>query len=123
MLWVGLGGFLGAIARHGLSKLIPRGVSGSLPLGTLCTNVLGCLLLGLIGSLLAQREGDQQTARQFLCVGLLGGFTTYSAFGLESFELMRNGEHGMVALYVGASLGLGIAAVWLGSLLARSLGG
>ena len=85
LLLVGAGGFLGAIARYAVTLLLsPAGSTSRLPLGTLVVNVSGCLAIGLLAGL-GERTGFLTAdARLFLLTGLLGGYTTYSAFALES---------------------------------------
>jgi CrcB protein len=84
------------------------------PLGTLLVNVLGCLLIGLLAGLAEARDLFSHEMRLFLFVGLLGGFTTFSTFGLESFELLRAGNWGMALANVSAQVFLSLAAVWAG---------
>ena len=100
----GAGGFVGAISRYGISQLFAS------PWATLGVNVAGCLLIGVLQPLLKDRE----LALAFLVPGVLGGFTTFSAFGHETHELARQGTPGLAALYVVSSVLLGLGAVWLG---------
>ncbi|MDJ0520731.1 MAG: fluoride efflux transporter CrcB [Planctomycetota bacterium] len=120
LLFVGLGGFLGAVGRHGLSGLTQR-LAGSpwFPVGTLTVNVLGCLCIGLLGGLAEVRGAFTPERQAFLLTGLLGGFTTFSAFGYETVELLRVGQTGSAVLNVALQLGVGFAAVWLGLALGR----
>lgn len=115
ILLVGLGGCLGSIARYKLSGLIWHiSPQERFPIGTFTVNVLGCLVVGLLAGA-AERFGVfGSDARLFLFIGLLGGFTTFSAFGLEATSLLRRGDLATAALYAGASVLLGITAVWLG---------
>src|SRR5688572_20257711 len=108
-LLVGAGGFLGAAARYGLSLALQRWTA-SFPWATLGINVAGCLLIGLLLPLL---EGKPSWL-VFVVPGLLGGFTTFSAFGYETWRLADGGRGGLAAAYVAASVGIGLAAVWLG---------
>lgn len=115
ILLVGLGGFLGSVARYVLAGLILHmSAQQRLPLGTLVVNVLGCLFVGVLAGLAERHELFGPDARLFLFTGLLGGFTTFSAFGLEAMYLIRRGDLGIAALYAGGSLLFGITAVWLG---------
>lgn len=115
MLLVGLGGFLGAIARYKLGGLVLHMTAqGRFPFSTLTVNVLGCLVAGVLAGLAARHHAFGPDTRLFLFTGLLGGFTTFSAFGLEAVHLIRRGDMAMAALYAGASVVLGITAVWLG---------
>ncbi|KFN48710.1 fluoride efflux transporter CrcB [Arenimonas composti] len=116
-LWVGLGGALGAIARYGVSLAL-AGSAARFPWPTFAVNVLGCLLIGLVAGVLA-RAPDGDTLRLFVVTGVLGGFTTFSAFGLETLTLMRRGDAALAAVYVLGSVGVCLFAVWLGSRLAE----
>ena len=114
-LLVGIGGFLGAIARYRLGGAVLHWSGDARMLsGTFAVNVSGCLVAGLLAGLAARHHLLTADARLFLFTGLLGGFTTFSAFGLETVGLLRRGELGVAALYAGGSVLLGLAAVWLG---------
>lgn len=118
-LLVGLGGALGAMARFGAGRLIGRmmGVAG-FPYATLAVNISGGFLMGLLVGWLASRgEGDGW--RQFLGVGVLGGFTTFSAFSLEIMLMLERGETATAAIYVLASVLMSVCALALGLWLAR----
>ena len=112
-LWVGLGGFIGSMARSGVSMAIGPIAPGRFPWATFAVNCLGCLLIGLLVGTFS-RPAVPESVRLFLVTGILGGFTTFSAFGLESVALLRRGETGLAALYILGSVAVGIAAVWLG---------
>jgi CrcB protein len=84
------------------------------PYSTFAVNILGCLVIGLLAGLVERYELFGQGTRLFLFTGLLGGFTTFSAFGLDAIFLVRRGELLVAALYAGASVVLGVTAVWLG---------
>src|SRR5262245_52675819 len=119
---VGLGGFIGTVFRYALGGWVRRLEPGAdFPWGTLLVNVLGCLAIGLIGALSETRGAPTGTTRAFLFIGVLGGFTTFSAFGYETFQLMRYGQAGGAALNVGLQVAIGIGAVWGGHALARLL--
>lgn len=108
MIWqvllVGLGGGLGAMCRHLTGVALPK--PDGFPVGTLVVNLLGCFLIGLALNL----EGR---TRLFAVTGFLGGFTTYSAFGMESLQLMKSNPN-QALLYLGLHLLAGLAAVWFG---------
>lgn len=112
MTWllVALGGALGSLARHGLGLAL----AGLAPAGTLAANVAGC---GLIGFLHARLGSD--AARALLMAGFCGGFTTWSAFGLETFRLLAEGRVAAGAGYAGLTLSLGLGAVAAGWHLGR----
>ena len=115
VLLVGLGGFLGAIARYKLGGLLLHMTAQDrFPFGTFAVNVLGCLAVGILAGVAERYEVIGPEARLFLFTGLLGGFTTFSAFGLEAVFLIRRGDLGVAALYAGGTVVLGITAVWLG---------
>ncbi len=114
-LLVGLGGFIGSIARYHLGGVIlHRFAEWRFPFSTFCVNVLGCLVIGALGALAEHLNAFSPASRLFLFTGLLGGFTTFSAFGYEGFFLLRRGEMAMAAAYAGLSILCGFAAVWLG---------
>lgn len=112
LLLVGMGGFLGSILRYSLGEL----VHGTLrvPAGTLAVNVTGCLLIGLVGGWSDTHGLLGQSARLFLVVGILGGFTTFSAFGYETMLLARNREMAIALANILLQVALGLLAVWAG---------
>lgn len=117
-LLVGLGGAFGSVLRFSLSTWMnglssAEGGAASFPTGTLAVNLLGCLCIGLIAGLLEHRE-SADPLRLLIMTGVLGGFTTFSAFGLETFGLLRAHEPLMALSYVTASVIGGLALVWLG---------
>jgi CrcB protein len=114
VLIVGIGGFIGSIARYLLSGVAQRCVTGSFPLGTLIVNVLGCLAIGFVWYLVDFRAWSNPQVRVFVTAGMLGGFTTFSAFGLETFALMRVGQNVLAAANVAGNVALGLAAVAIG---------
>jgi len=116
-----LGGGVGACLRHALALLMGRAFPGNWPWGTLGINVLGGFFMGLFVGWLAAKggEGGSQSLRLLLATGLLGGFTTYSAFSLEVFNLFGRQAYLAAALYVILSVGLSVAALWLGLALSR----
>lgn len=114
MLLVALGGAVGSVLRYRLSEYVLGEFPGSrLPYGTMTVNVLGCLLAGCVTGL-AARSPLSADARLLIFTGLFGGFTTFSAFGLETVGLLRRGDLGLAALNVGVSLLLGLLALYLG---------
>lgn len=115
LLLVGAGGFLGAASRYLVSTAVLRATATSaVPLATLTVNLLGCAVIGLLTGAADSRGVMSQEVRLFLVVGLLGGFTTYSSFGLEAFELLRRGSGLAFVLYLGAHLVFGLGAVAVG---------
>ena len=114
LLLVGLGGFIGSIARFFISKLNLHWHFLSIPMGTLSVNILGSLIIGFIVGVSAKSELITPGLRLFLMVGVCGGFTTFSSFTLENFTLMQNGQFVTVLIYTGLSIFFGFLAVYLG---------
>ena len=120
VLLVGLGGFIGSAVRYGLGGWLARLKSGwSFPIETLVINVTGCLVIGLLAGIAETRGVFTGPTRAFLFIGVLGGYTTFSTFGYETFQLMRDGQFGVALLSVTLQVCLGLAAVWSGDALAR----
>ena len=119
---VALGGALGSVARFKLGELVLLSYpSWKFPLGTFIVNLSGCLIIGVLASV-SERSGVlSQDARLFLFTGILGGFTTFSAFGLETFGLLRRGEILVALCYVGLSAVVGVLAVYVGFAMAELL--
>jgi len=114
-LLVAVGGAAGALARFGVGVAAARVFGLAFPWGTLVVNVTGCLAMGV----LAARVGpDQEALRLTLGIGVLGGFTTFSAFSLETVRLMEH-QPGIATLYVAASVALSLGACWAGLILGR----
>jgi CrcB protein len=113
-LIVGLGGFIGSVSRFKISGMIlHHSLSWRFPLPTFVINVFGCFLIGALTALMEQRDLFSTQTRLFLVTGLVGGFTTFSAFGYEGVYLLRRGETGISIAYVGLSVVCGFAALWL----------
>jgi CrcB protein len=113
-LLIAAGGALGSALRFAVQGWIHRLAGGSFPAGTLVVNVLGCLLVGLLSAMFAGPVFVRPEYRFGLLAGLLGGFTTFSTFGLETFNLTNAGQYRLAAANVLLSCGLGLAAVWGG---------
>ena len=117
MTWlaVALGGALGSMARHGVNQLLHMRLGMRFPLGTVAVNLVGCFVIGLLAGLLASdRIALRFYWREFVFVGILGGFTTFSTFGLDTFMLTRTHSAGLAAINVVAQVVGGLAAVWIG---------
>ena len=117
-LLVFVGGGLGAVLRYGVGRIAILGGWGA-PVATLVVNVAGCLAMGLLAGWFARGGGGSEPWRLFLLTGLLGGFTTFSAFGLDTLTLWQRGAAGPAAAYVAASVLLSLGAVALGFMLTR----
>ena len=113
-MWVALGGALGSSARYGVNLAAPRYLGAGFPWATLIVNVVGCFAMGYITALLREKMPDDENTRLFLTTGLLGGFTTFSAFSLDFFGLMQRGEMSLAFGYAVASIVLSIVAVMVG---------
>ena len=120
LLLIGLAGLFGTLGRYALAGAVSRRYGESFPWGTLVVNVSGCFLAGLVFQLASERELVGEAARTALLIGLLGGFTTFSSYGLQTFALARDGEFWLAALNVTASNLLGLLMVWAGYALARA---
>lgn len=119
-VWVALGSALGGVARFGLTRLMLP-ISAQFPWSTVCINVLGCFIIGFFGTLTLAggRFAVPETARLFVMVGVCGGFTTFSSFSLQSFDLLRSGAWGRALGNVVLSVVLCLAAVAAGHSLAQ----
>lgn len=119
LVLVGVGGALGALLRFGLSSFVQRRVGETFPAGTLVVNVIGCFLAGVIVAVVVERGLFDPRMRLFLGVGLLGSFTTFSTFGAETFELLRQGHTTAALGNVALNVLAGLVAVWAGHGLVR----
>ncbi|GGK22236.1 fluoride efflux transporter CrcB [Salinarimonas ramus] len=119
-IFVGAG--LGGVLRWLVGLAALRAFGPGFPWGTLAVNVAGSLAMGLVASLVVARM-PSETLRLFLMTGLLGGFTTFSAFSLDAAALVERGQLGPAAFYVLASVGLSLAAIALGLVLGRAIAG
>lgn len=115
-LIIGLGGFLGSAMRYGVSLVVQ---GGSFPIKTLSVNVIGALLMGCIVSYFTKNEMIGSPLFLFLTVGMCGGFTTFSAFSMELFEMIRVGNYYFALLYVALSVVLSLAATVCGYYLIK----
>jgi fluoride exporter len=118
-LLVGVGGFLGAVARYLLGGLVYRYLPATFPYATVIINVTGCFGIGLLAALVEERQLLGPAVRLFWMIGFLGGYTTFSTFGYESMALMREGSHGAALLNVCGQVVLGLLAVWVGAIVGR----
>ena len=118
VVFVGTGGFIGASLRYIASTWFSQFSRFGFPLGTFAVNCIGCTLLGVFVGL-GLGKTTTLPLREFVSVGILGGFTTFSAFGLESFELLQSGQLAMALIYIMGSMVLGISGIGLGILIIR----
>ncbi len=119
LLLIGLAGLLGTLARYALSGFIARRFGETFPTGTLVVNIVGCFLAGFLFYLMQERFLVNDIVRTAIMIGFLGGFTTFSSFGLQTFTLLRDGEMGLATMNVLVSNVAGLLTVWAGYSLAR----
>lgn len=127
---IAVGGAVGALARYGIAEAIPRaapnsglqdaGAGTTWPWATFIANIVGCLVVGLVVHAIVERPSSHRLARPLLVTGLLGGFTTFSALGVESIDLVNSGHAFVAYAYIASSLVLGVLSVsvsrrWVGA--------
>lgn len=115
---VAIAGALGALARYGLGDVISRRFP-EFPWGTLVINVTGSFLIGALFVILTDRTSASPAFRSTVMIGLIGSYTTFSTFSLETVRLLQEGSTAAAGLNVVGSLGIGLVAVWLGMTLGR----
>jgi CrcB protein len=120
-LIVFIGAGIGGAARHGVNALALRFLGPGFPAGTLAVNALGSLAMGILITWFSRRADPGQSWRLFLTTGLLGGFTTFSTFSLDTAFLIERGQTPLAALYVISSVGAGVAGLFAGLFVIRHL--
>jgi CrcB protein len=113
-LLIAAGGAIGSVLRYALQGWVQRATHSAFPFGTLAVNVIGCVLIGYLTALFTGPYIVRAEYRAGLIVGVLGGFTTFSAFGWETFVLAGDRDYWWAVGYIVLSCGLGLGAVWLG---------
>lgn len=122
IILIGIGGFIGSIARYLIGIAAHRFFDIYwFPVGTLAVNVMGCFLIGLLGGIFELRQLSHPEVRFFVFTGLLGGFTTFSAFGYETFNLFKDGYIALSVINSLLQLFVGLGAVWIGDAVSRLL--
>ncbi len=119
IVFIGLGGSIGAIMRYWVSLQIGNWLGRDFPYGTLIVNVLGCLILGIIYTLFHTKISISDELLHAIQLGLLGAFTTYSTFSIETLLMFQNAEYMKAGIYIGLSVVLSILAVWAGTLIVK----
>ena len=121
--WIAIGSALGGVARYWFSGVVARLIGETFPWGTLFINIIGSFIIGFFATLTGPdgRILLPSVARQFVMIGLCGGFTTFSSFSLQTLNLATDGEYLYAGLYIVLSVVLCLIAVWLGSILATGL--
>jgi fluoride exporter len=118
---IAAGGALGSVLRYWLSTWVYALAGRGFPYGTLVVNVLGCLIMGVLFVLLVERMGENTVLRAGLLIGVLGGFTTFSSFSIETFSLIEQGDWMRAMANSVASLVLCLGATWVGVIIARQI--
>ena len=119
---IGIGGFAGSILRHLTVSACSRLFSSAFPSGTFIVNISGCLAIGIVAELSQRYDWISEEWRLMLMTGLLGGYTTFSAFSLENLKLLQNSEYLTFAIYSVSSFCFGLLAAFTGMMLVKYLG-
>lgn len=119
ILFIGAGSFIGGIGRYLLSRLVQLKSTSAFPYGTLAVNLIGCFFMGVVFTLFT-RDGMSEEWKLFLSTGILGGFTTFSAFSSETVLMMREEQFGYAFLYVAVSITLGLLFTYGGMIFTKS---
>lgn len=121
VLAIGIGGAIGSLLRFWMSDWVHSFAGRGFPYGTLTVNVLGCLAMGVLFVLLTERFSDNAVLRAGILIGVLGGFTTFSSFSIETFNLIEQGAHLKAFTNMALSLALCVGATWIGVIFGRQL--
>jgi len=120
LIYIAMGAVVGSVGRYGVSEACYKFFNGSFPLGTLSVNLIGSFVIGILWGL-CDSMAVSQNVKLFLFVGLLGSFTTFSAFSLENFNLLRNGDYMWALLNILGSAIVGVALVCIGFFAAQAI--
>jgi CrcB protein len=120
-LVIGAAGLVGTVFRYWLSGLVARQYGETFPWGTMAVNLIGCFLAGFIFHLTEERFLVSPMLRTVVLIGFLGGFTTFSSYGLQTFTLLKDSEFGLATLNVAASNVMGLFMVWVGYVVSKAL--
>jgi CrcB protein len=120
-IFIALAGLVGTLVRYWLSGFVARQYGETFPWGTLIVNLIGSFLAGAMYHLAEERLLIAPAVRAVILIGLIGGFTTFSSYGLQTFTLLRNGEVGLATLNVAVSNVLGLLMVWIGYVAFKAL--
>lgn len=119
ILLVGLGGGIGSIFRFLTSHFTAKYLSATFPIATFTANIIGCFLIGLLIGILGQNIQENNSLKLLLITGFCGGYTTFSAFASENISLLQTNNYLSVVLYIGASIFIGLLAVWVGMTITK----
>ena len=120
-IFIALAGLAGTLLRYWLSGLVARQQDESFPWGTMVVNLVGCFLAGAVFYLAEERLLLSPNVRAIILIGLLGGLTTFSSYGLQTFTLLRDGQFGLATINVAVSNVLGLLMVWIGYVVFKVL--
>lgn len=119
LLLIAIGGGIGSVLRYLTAVVVQKYYSAVFPLATFLTNIIGCLLIGLFVGWLDKNQLANGNHKWFFITGFCGGYTTFSTFGFDNYSLLQNNQSFIALLYIGTSIFIGLAAVWLGMFLAK----
>lgn len=119
ILFIAIGGAIGSVLRFLTTVLVSKFWSNHFPLATFMVNVVGCFLIGILMGFLTKNALDNSNLKYFLVTGFCGGFTTFSAFGIENVTLLQNNNTILAFAYMAVSILLSLFAVWLGLFVAK----
>jgi CrcB protein len=119
ILYVAIGGSIGSVLRFLTTILVSKFWSNQFPLATFIANVIGCFLIGLFIGILTKNELNDSNLKWLLVTGFCGGFTTFSAFGMENYTLFQNNNSLLAFGYIGLSIILGLFAIWFGLFISK----
>ncbi|MVZ62618.1 fluoride efflux transporter CrcB [Sphingobacterium humi] len=122
ILIIGIGGAAGSILRYTTGQYISKNYPHAIPFGTLTVNILGCLIIGILIGIFDRHALINPQWKLLLITGFCGGFTTFSTFAAENFQLMQNNQIPQAFLYIALSVILGLMAIWGGLLVAKAIG-
>lgn len=121
VLAVAVGSAAGGVARYLLTEAVQLRAGATFPFGTLLVNIVGCFALGFLTQAVLQQHDASPRLRAFLTIGLCGGFTTFSAFSLETARMLEKGHVARASGYISASVVLGVVALWVGMAAGRMI--
>lgn len=119
IIYIAIGGAIGSVLRFFTTVLVSKFWSDHFPLATFIANFIGCFLIGLFMGFLAKNQLEDSNLKWFLITGFCGGYTTFSTFGMENYNLLQNNNSLIAFAYIASSIILGLFAVWVGLTLSK----